>query len=69
MLAREPAPVWVAVWRFRLLSLLLLGLLVVGGVLAFRQVTGASAQDPGIGAPPVPAGGTLWTRGAVSSGV
>ena len=50
VVAREPAPAWVAVWRFRLLALLLLALLVLAAVLVFRQFTGANAQDPGVGA-------------------
>lgn len=50
VLAREAPPAWIAVWRFRLLALLLLALLVLVAVLAFRQFTGANAQDPGIDA-------------------
>ena len=50
MVAREAPPAWIAVWRFRLLALLLLALLVLVSVLVFRQVTGANAQDPGIDA-------------------
>lgn len=56
LVAREAPPAWVAVWRFRLLALLLLGLLVLTAVLVLRQVTGANAQDPGIGAQPVATG-------------
>jgi hypothetical protein len=50
VVAREPRPAWIAVWRFRLLALLLLALLVAAGVQAFRALSGATAQDPGIGA-------------------
>ena len=50
LLAREPAPAWIGVWRFRLLALVAVALLVGLGVLVFRQVTGANAQDPGVGA-------------------
>ena len=50
--ARELAPAWIAVWRFRLLALVLLALLVLVSVLAFRQFTGANSQDPGVGALP-----------------
>ena len=50
VVAREPAPAWIAVWRFRLLALLVLALLVVVAVVLFRQFTGANAQDPGVGA-------------------
>jgi hypothetical protein len=46
--AREPAPAWRATWRFRLLALLLLALLVVGGVQLFRVLSGATSQDPGL---------------------
>ena len=50
VVAREPAPAWIAVWRFRLLALLALVVLVVVAVVLFRQLTGANAQDPGVGA-------------------
>lgn len=50
VLAREAPPAWVALWRFRLVALVLLGLLVLMAVLVFRQITGANAQDPGIDA-------------------
>lgn len=50
VVAREAPPAWIAVWRFRLLALLLLAAVVVLAVIAFRQVTGANAQDPGIDA-------------------
>jgi len=50
VVAREAPPAWIALWRFRLLALLLLALLVLGAVALFRQVTGANAQDPGVGA-------------------
>ena len=48
--AREAPAAWIAVWRFRLLALVLLAALVVLAVVAFRQLTGANAQDPGIDA-------------------
>lgn len=50
VVAREAAPAWIAIWRFRLLALVLLAALVVLTVVVFRQVTGANAQDPGIDA-------------------
>ena len=50
VVAREAAPAWIALWRFRLIALLVLALLVLAAVLVFRQVTGANAQDPGIDA-------------------
>lgn len=48
VVAREPAPAWIAVWRFRLLALVVAALLVLACVLLFRQLTGANAQDPGV---------------------
>ena len=50
LLAREAPPAWLAVWRFRLVALAVLAALVLGAVLLFRQFTGATAQDPGVGA-------------------
>lgn len=50
VVAREPPPAWRAAWRFRLLALLLLALLVAAGVQAFRVLSGATAQDPGVDA-------------------
>lgn len=50
LVPREPVPAWRAVWRFRLLALLLLALLVAGGVQAYRVLSGATAQDPGLDA-------------------
>ncbi len=50
VVAREAAPAWIALWRFRLIALLVLAVLVVTAVLVFRQVTGANSQDPGIDA-------------------
>lgn len=50
VVAREATPAWIAVWRFRLVALVVLALLVVAAVMVFRQVTGANAQDPGIDA-------------------
>ena len=50
--AREAPPAWRARWRFRLVALLLLAALVAGGVQVFRVLSGATAQDPGLGAQP-----------------
>ena len=50
VVAREAPPAWIAVWRFRLIALVLLALVVLAAVAVFRQVTGANAQDPGVGA-------------------
>ena len=48
VVAKEAPPAWIALWRFRLVALVVLALLVLLAVLLFRQVTGANAQDPGI---------------------
>ena len=48
--ASEAAPQWVARWRFRLVMLILVAVLALIGVILFRQLSGANAQDPGIGA-------------------
>jgi hypothetical protein len=50
LVGRERPPAWRATWRFRLVALLLLALLVAGAVQLFRVLSGATAQDPGIGA-------------------
>ena len=52
LVPREAPPAWRATWRFRLAALLLLALLVLAAVQAFRVLSGATAQDPGIGAAP-----------------
>jgi hypothetical protein len=46
-----PSTRW-ATWRFRLVALLLLALLVAGAVQAFRVLSGATSQDPGVDAAP-----------------
>ncbi|MBC7375502.1 MAG: hypothetical protein H7323_16055 [Frankiales bacterium] len=50
LLAREAPAAWIAVWRFRLVALALLAVLVLIAVLLFRQLTGDTEQDPGVGA-------------------
>lgn len=56
-MAREAPPAWRARWRFRVVALLLLAVVVGGGVQVFRVLSGATAQDPGIGSEPaVPVG-------------
>ena len=49
VVAREAPAAWLAVWRFRLVALVAL-LLVALAVLVVRQLTGATAQDPGVDA-------------------
>ena len=56
LVPREAPPAWRATWRFRLVALLLLALVVAGGVQRFRYFSGATAQDPGIGAAPAGTG-------------
>jgi hypothetical protein len=48
VLAREARPAWIAAWRFRLVALVLLAVVVLIAVGVFRQLTGAHAQDPGV---------------------
>lgn len=50
LLAKEPAAAWRALWCVRLLGLLGLALLLLAALLLFRELTGATAQDPGVGA-------------------
>jgi hypothetical protein len=50
LVPREAPGAWRATWRFRLVALVLLALLVAGAVLLFRLLSGASAQDPGVDA-------------------
>ena len=48
LIAREPAPRWHAVWRFRVTALALLVLAVIAGYIVFQHLSGATAQDPGL---------------------
>ena len=48
LVPREPPPAWRAVWRFRLLALAVLAVLVLCALLLYRQVSGANDQDPGL---------------------
>ncbi|MCA1712648.1 MAG: hypothetical protein LC789_13860 [Actinobacteria bacterium] len=50
LVPREAPPAWRAVWRFRLVALLLLGIVVLIGYRVFQQFSGATDQDPGVGA-------------------
>ena len=52
LLAREPAPSWLAVWRFRLTALVLLALVLWLGYLGFEHLSGAASQDPGLSSAP-----------------
>jgi hypothetical protein len=68
LVPREPPPAWRAAWRFRLVALLLLALLAAGTVQAVRVLTGATAQDPGIGAAPAPPAGVTAVVGTATPG-
>ena len=46
--AHEPPPPWVAVWRFRVIALLLLVVLALATIQVIRILQGAEAQDPGV---------------------
>lgn len=48
LLAREAAPRWRAVWRFRLLGLIVMALLIGGLFLAFQALSETTSQDPGL---------------------
>ncbi len=50
VVAREVAPAWVAVWRFRALAVALLAIFVLLLYQLFQQFSGANAQDPGLDA-------------------
>lgn len=47
--AREPRPRWIAVWRFRLVALLLLAVLAVAVAAVVLQFVNTE-QNPGLGA-------------------
>ena len=55
LVPREATPTWVVVWRFRLAALLLMVVVVLLGYRAFQSYSGATDQDPGIGASPISA--------------
>lgn len=48
LLGQEAPPRWKALWRFRLVTLVVLALLVLALVAGYQELTGANAQDPGI---------------------
>jgi hypothetical protein len=52
LVASEPAPTWLVVWRFRVTALALLALLLLLGYTAFEQLSGATSQDPGLSSAP-----------------
>jgi hypothetical protein len=52
LVAREPQPRWLVVWRFRVTALALLVLVVIAGYIAFQHLSGAASQDPGLSSAP-----------------
>jgi hypothetical protein len=52
LVPREAPPAWRAVWRFRLVALLLLALAVLVGYRVFQEFSGATDQDPGLSSMP-----------------
>ncbi len=48
LVAREATASWIILWRFRLVALLLIAVVVWLGFQLFQQLSGASAQDPGV---------------------
>jgi len=56
LVPREAPAAWRAVWAFRLTALVLLALAALVLVLVYRSLSGATSEDPGVGAlPPPPA--------------
>lgn len=48
--AHEPRPAWIAVWRFRVVVVVLIALVALGALEFFRRYVDPNrAQDPGIG--------------------
>ena len=48
--AREPRPAWIAVWRFRVVVVVVIALIAWGALEFFRRYVDPNrAQDPGIG--------------------
>ncbi len=55
LVVREVGSPRAAIWRFRLVALLLVGLLLVAVAVVFLAFTGSTAEDPGLkGSLPVP---------------
>jgi len=50
LVPHEPTPAWLVTWRFRLVALVLMAVVVLLGYWAFQYFSGATDQDPGIGA-------------------
>ena len=56
--AREPAPEWHAVWRFRVVTLVLMLALAGATVWGVNQIMHLSDQDPTSGIPSAPPSAT-----------
>ncbi len=48
LVVREVGSPRAAIWRFRLVALLLVGLLLVAVAVVFLAFTGSTAEDPGL---------------------
>ena len=52
LVPREAPPAWLAVWRFRLVALVVLLLLVLLSYRVYQEFSGATDQDPGLSSLP-----------------
>ena len=52
LVPREAPPAWLAVWRFRLVALAVLVLLVLLSYRVYQEFSGATDQDPGLSSLP-----------------
>jgi hypothetical protein len=52
LVPREAPPAWLAVWRFRLVALVVLLLLVLLSYRVYQELSGATDQDPGLSSLP-----------------
>ncbi len=50
LVPREATPAWLVTWRFRLVALVLMAVVVLLGFRVYQYFSGATDQDPGIGA-------------------
>jgi hypothetical protein len=52
LVPREAPPAWLAVWRFRLVALVVLERLVLLSYRVYQEFSGATDQDPGLSSLP-----------------
>jgi hypothetical protein len=52
LVPREAPPAWLAVWRFRLVALIVLLLLVLLSYRVYQELSGATDQDPDLSSLP-----------------